>query len=150
MIQKALTDRLMDLCSQNAEKIAEQWYKSVITNPRTPSFRSISKESCVRHATFIYKNLRRMYFADNPYQAVMRILDATGYAEEQYGRQIPLVEAIYALILVRRHVWLYAESAALFDTAADMYPTLQSNNRILLLFDYAIYIVAEKYQKMSK
>jgi hypothetical protein len=80
----------------------------------------------------------------------MRVLDATGYAEDQYSRRIPVAEAIYALILVRRHVWLYAESAALFNTAADMYPTLQSNNRVLLLFDYAIYIVTERYEKLSK
>jgi hypothetical protein len=150
MTQKAVADRLMDLCSQNAEHIAEQWYKAVVANPRTPSFRSNPKEGCLRHATFIYKNLRRMYFADNPYKEVANILDATGYAEEQYSRRIPLPEAIYALILMRRHVWLYTESSALFDTAADMYPTLQSTNRILLLFDYAIYIVVEKYEQMSK
>ena len=149
MTQKALADRLMDLCDQNAEQIAEQWYKSLITNPRTHTFRSNPKESCIRHAVFLFKNLRRMYFADNPYEDVIHILDATGYAEEQYGRSIPLAEAIYALILVRRHIWLYAESSALFNTASDMYPALQSTNRILLLFDYAIYMVIQKYEKMS-
>ena len=150
MAQKVLADRLMDLCSQNAEKIAEQWYKSLITNPRTPSFRSSPKESCLHHAVFLYKNLRSMYFANNPYQEVMHILDSTGYAEEQYGRHIPLAEAIYALVLVRRYIWLYAESSALFNTPEDMYPLLLSSNRVLLLFDYAMYIVAEKYDKMSK
>jgi len=150
MTQKALSDRLMDLCSQNAEQIAEQWHKSVITNKRTPTFSHNPKESCLRHATFLYKNLRRMYFAENPYQEVLHVMDATGYAEEQYSRRIPLAEAVYALILMRRYVWLYAESSALFNTAADMYPVIQSTNRILLLFDYAVYIVIEKYEKMSK
>ena len=150
MTQKVLADRLMDLCSQNAKQIAEQWYKSLITNPRTPSFRSSPKESCLRHAVFLYKNLKRLYFADNPHQEVIRIWDATGYAEEQYSRHIPLAEAIYALVLVRRHIWLYAESSALFSTSEDMYPLLLSSNRVLLLFDYAIHIVAEKYDKMSK
>jgi hypothetical protein len=51
---------------------------------------------------------------------------------------------------MRRYVWIYAESSALFNTAGDMYSALQSTNRILLLFDYALYIVAEKYEKMSK
>jgi hypothetical protein len=150
MTQKALSDRLMDLCDQNAGLIAEQWHKSVIKNPRTPTFHANPKESCMRHACFIYQNLRRMYFADNPYQEVMRVLDATGYAEELYSRRIPLSEAIYALILMRRFVWLYAEQSALFNTASDMYLVLQSSNRILLLFDYAIYIVTDKYEKMSK
>lgn len=150
MIQRAVADRLMDLCIQNAEKIAEQWHKSLITNPRTPKFVSSPKESCIRHATFLYRNLRRMYFADIPFEEVALVMDATGYAEEQYARHIPLPEAIYALVLMRRHVWLYAESSAILNTAVDIYSTLQSINRILLLFDYAIYIVAEKYEKIAK
>ena len=150
MAQKALSDRLMDLCSQHAEQIAEQWHDSLIKSSRTPSFSCNPKESCLRHATFIYKNLRRMYFADNPYQEVLSILDATGYAEEQYSRRIPLAEAIYALIKMRRYVWLYAETSDLFNIASDMYLVLQSTNRILLLFDYAVVIVIEKYDKMSK
>ena len=150
MTQKALSDRLMDLCSQHAEQIAEQWYKSVSKSSRTLSFARNPKESCLRHATFLYKNLRRMYFADNPYQEVLSVLDASGYAEEQYSRGVPLTEAIYALILMRRYVWLYAETSDLFNTASDMYLVLQSTNRILLLFDYAVYIVADKYEIMSK
>jgi hypothetical protein len=134
MTQKALSDRLMDLVNQNAEQIAGQWHKSVTTNLRTPSFCASPKEGCLRHATFLYKNLKRMYFADNPFQEVQRVM----------------AEAVYALILMRRYVWLYAESSALFDTGLDMYAALQSTNRILLLFDYAVYTVIDKYEKMSK
>jgi hypothetical protein len=150
MTQKALSDRLMDLCSQHAEQIAEQWHKSIIKSSRTSSFKNNPKENCLRHATFLYKNLGRMYFADNPYKEVLSILDATGYAEEQYARGIPLAEVIYALVLMRRHVWLYAETSALYNSASDMYLVMQSTNRILLLFDYAVYIVVNKYEKMSK
>jgi hypothetical protein len=91
-----------------------------------------------------------MYFADNPFQEVQRVMDATGYAEEMFSRRIPLAEAVYALILMRRYVWLYAESSALFDTGLDMYAALQSTNRILLLFDYAVYTVIDKYDKMAR
>jgi hypothetical protein len=150
MTQKALSDRLMDLCSQHAEQISEQWLKSILKNSRTPSFSCNPKESCLRHAAFLYKNLRRMYFSDNPYQEVLSVLDATGYAEELYSRRIPLDEAVYALILMRRYVWLYAETSDLFNTTSDMYLVLQSSNRILLLFDYAVYIVIDKYENMSK
>jgi len=139
----------MDLCSQHAEQIAEQWHKSVTKSSHTHSFSGNPKESCLRHATFLYKNLRRMYFADNPYQEVLSVLDATVYAEEQYGRGVPLTEAVYALILMRRYVWLYAETSDLFNTASDMYLALQSTNRILLLFDYAVYIVVDKYEIMT-
>jgi len=150
MTQKAISDRLMDLCSQHADEIAEQWLQSILKNSHTSTFVCNPRESCLRHASFIYKNLRRMYFAENPYKEVLSIMDATGYAEEQYSRRVPLSEAVYALIMMRRYVWLYAETSDLFNTTSDMYLVLQSSNRILLLFDYAVYILIEKYEKMAK
>ncbi|MFY9814733.1 MAG: hypothetical protein WCF70_10090 [Dehalococcoidales bacterium] len=150
MTQKALSDRLMDLCSQHADEIAEQWLQSILKNSHTSTFVCNPRESCLRHASFIYKNLRRMYFAENPYKEVLSIMDATGYAEEQYSRRVPLSQAVYALIMMRRYVWLYAETSDLFNTTSDMYLVLQSSNRILLLFDYAVYILIEKYEKMAK
>ena len=150
MTQKALSDRLMDLCSQHADEIAEQWLQSILKNSHTSTFVCNPRESCLRHASFIYKNLRRMYFAENPYKEVLSIMDATGYAEEQYSRRVPLSQAVYALIMMRRYVWLYAEISDLFNTTSDMYLVLQSSNRILLLFDYAVYILIEKYEKMAK
>jgi hypothetical protein len=150
MTQKALSDRLMDLCSQHADEIAEQWLQSILKNSHTSTFVCNPRESCLRHASFIYKNLRRMYFAENPYKEVLSIMDATGYAEEQYSRRVPLSQAVYALIMMRRYVWLYAETSDLFNTTSDMYLVLQSSNRILLLFDYAVYILTEKYEKMAK
>ena len=150
MTQKALSDRLMDLCSQHADDIAERWLESIIKNSHTSTFVCNPRESCLLHASFIYKNLRRMYFAENPFKEVQSIMDATGYAEEQYSRRVPLSEAVYALIMMRRYVWLYAETSDLFNTTSDMYLVLQSTNRILLLFDYAVYIVIDKYEKMAK
>jgi hypothetical protein len=138
----------MDFCDQNAEKIAEQWYKALIVNPHTPSFRSVSRENCLRHAVFLYKNLKKMYFADDSFKEVVNTMEASGYAEEQYGRRIPLTEAVYALILIRRYIWLQAESSAIFSAPNEMYSALQSTNRILLLFDYAMTIVIQKYEKM--
>jgi len=42
------------------------------------------------------------------------------------------------------------KTSDLFNITSDMYLVLQSTNRILLLFDYAVVIVIEKYEKMSK
>ena len=38
------------------------------------------------------------------------------------AKEIPLEEAIYALIMMRRHLWLYADFQALFLTALDAAP----------------------------
>lgn len=148
-MQRALADRLIDLCERNAEKIAEQWYKALSTNPRTTSYRLMSKEGCLRHAISIFKNLGQMYFAENCDKAVSHILDVHGFVEDHFARAIPLDEIIYALILMRRHIWLHAESEALYNTSADMIQAVDSINRVLLVFDYATYNMAHKYLELA-
>ncbi len=144
-----LTDKLLDLCEHHAEKIAEQWYQAVSTNPRTSSYRSIPKETCLSQAAFLYKNLRSAYFSDNSFQQVRQLLDQLQHIEGLYAKGIPLPEAIYALVLMRRHIWLYSEFQVLCNTALDLQQEIESINRTLLLFDYATYILAQEYHEMA-
>ncbi|MDM8000321.1 MAG: hypothetical protein QUS33_10050 [Dehalococcoidia bacterium] len=145
-----LADRLIDLCARHAEQMAEQWYQALIANPRTKSYKALDKEACQRHAVHIYKNLGRMYLAENPYQAVAHSLDVTGLAEDHFGRGIPLDEVVYALVLMRRQIWLHSERQSLYVTPEDMSEVVVSINRVTLLFDYATHIVVSRYQQMSR
>ena len=150
-MHRTIADRLLDLCEYRAEEIARRWYKDVCTNTRTPSYHSLSEQESTLQAVSLYKNLKRMYFAENHYQEVWQFLERTRFVELIYGEGIPLHEAIYALILMRRHIWLFAEFQAVFSTTAiDMYQSVESINRTVLLFDYAIYILTQRYQEISK
>jgi hypothetical protein len=148
-MQRAFADRLIDFCDRNAEKIAAQWYRTLDVNPRTTSYHLMSKEGCLHHAVFLYKNLEQMYFAENCDKCVARTLDTHGFVEDHYARGIPLSEIIYALILMRRHIWLSAEAETLFYSTEDMLDAKDSINRVLLVFDYAIYEVARKYGEIA-
>jgi hypothetical protein len=148
-MERALADRLMDLCQRNAEEIAQLWYKSLSSNSRTPSYQLMSKQGCLDHALSIYRNLGNMYFAEDCYKRVSQVMDIHGFAEDSFARGIPLNEVIYALILLRRHIWLYAESQAMYSTSSDMIQAVDSINRVLLVFDYATYNVASKYKEIA-
>ena len=148
-MRRAIQDRLMQMCEKCDDQIAERWYETLNTNRRTSSYSVMPKPVCLRHAVSVYKNLGKMYFAQDSYKTAQDLLDVDGFAEDNYARGIPLSEVLYALILMRRHIWLYAEFQALFDSAEDLYPLLKSINRLLLLFDYATNITACKYEKMS-
>jgi hypothetical protein len=149
-MQKAMVDRLIDCTERNAEQIAEQWYKTLTTNPRTASFTCMTKDGCLRHAVTIYKNLAQMYFAENCYHAVEKFLDVHGFVEDYFARSIPLEEVIYALVLLRRQVWINADLQAIWNPVLiDMYQAVESNNRVLLIFDYATFIAARKYRELA-
>ncbi len=148
-MRRPLADRLIDLCIRNADQIAEHWYHALVSNSRTHAYKSMAKETCLRLATSMYKNLGKMYLSENPYQAVEQNLDVAGFVEDQFARGIPLKEIIYALILMRREIWFHSEEQSLFNVPEDMYELVVSVNRVLLLFDYATYIVVAKYAEMS-
>lgn len=142
---KVLADRLMNACLNNAPEVAEGWYKELSSNNRTSNyFALVPRQVALRHAESIYKNLGKMYFAENCYQEVCKTLDLDGFVEEHYARNVPLHELIYAVILLRRQIWLYATQQALYDISDGYYLT-ESVNRILLVFDYITFRIAERY-----
>jgi hypothetical protein len=151
MQNRSLIDKLLDLSRKHSSEIAELWHKAVITNPRTASYYSLNKETLVLQAASLYRNLKELFFSENPYSEVENFLASIRYAEYAYEHRVPLSEAVYALILMRRHIWLHAETQSmLYNSPLEMYQTLESVNRTILLFDYAIYIVTQRYDEMCK
>jgi hypothetical protein len=147
-MRSALADKLMQFSSSHSNKIAEQWYQALSTNTRTRAYSAMPRDACIRHAECIYKNLEKMYFAENPEIAVIHMLDVDGFVEDHYARSIPLEQVIYAIILLRRHLWLHAEIEALYDGVEDLLQMVENINRVLLVFDYLIFIVSNKYRLM--
>ncbi len=149
MEPRILVDKLLDLSKNHARTIAEQWYKALVTNPRTISFRKLSRDELISMVESFYFHLKDLYFVENPYPQVQKYFETTEYIEYTHGNGIPLHENIYALIMMRRQIWLYADSQAVFNTSLDMWQGVQSINRTLLLFDYAIINLAQKYAELE-
>jgi hypothetical protein len=137
---KAFTAKLVDLTQKNAEAIARQWAKDVKTNAKTYSYHEASEERIIRQAKDFYNNFLMMFFNESPYEQ----------AKERYGEGIPLHEALYALILMRRHMWLYAEFQSLFNVEVEHRQSVESLSRTILMFDYIMYVVTRKFWKMMK
>ena len=140
--------KLIDLAEHNADKIAGQWFGDVRKNPKTPSYHDLPEDRAVPMAIEFYQRFRSLFEADKPFEQAKKVF--VMYADECFAKEIPLQEAIYALTLMRRHMWLFAEFQALFTTAIEQRQAIESLNRTILLFDYAIYVIANRYQDRMK
>jgi len=138
--------KLIDLIESKAEGITKQWAEDVMKHDRTPSYHSLPKDMVIEQGIDFYKLFRRMSLAENSYEEAKTF--SWKYAEYFYKKNIPLHEAIYALILMRRHLWLYAEFQGTFVTALEKQQAVESLNRTILMFDYVSYQVIEKYQEL--
>lgn len=144
---QAYAAKLIDLIESKAEKIAAQWAADVMKHNRTPSYHSLPKDMVIEQGINFYRLFRRMSLAESPYEEAKTF--SWKYAEEFYSEKIPLHEALYALILMRRNLWLYAEFQGIFVTGLEKQQAVESLNRTILMFDYVSYQVTEKYQELA-
>jgi len=140
--------KLADLAESNAKTIAKLWVKNVQKNTLTPYYHGRPAEKLVPQAVRFYQNFRKIFTEPKPFEAGEEFF--TKYAQERYSDGVPLHEAVYALILMRRQLWLYAEFQAVFTTAMEKHQAMDSLNRTILVFDYAMYFITKHYQEMTK
>lgn len=145
---RAYATKLIDLIDRSPNEIAKQWCRDVKKNARTPSFHNLSDDDLMPIATEFYSKFREMFLAEHPMDTAWKIFGK--YAEDRFRQGMPVQEAIYALVLMRRHIWLYAEFQALFVSAVEQQQAAESLNRTILMFDYAIYVITEKYQSLIR
>jgi hypothetical protein len=140
--------KLVNLIETHAEPIARQWARDVRKNPRTPSYHDIPEDKLVPVGIKFYDNFKQMFFTDKPADISQQYF--ARYAEEHHARNIPLNEALYALIMMRRHIWLYAEFQTIFISAVEQKQAVDSLVRTILMFDYAILFISRRYQELIR
>jgi hypothetical protein len=135
--------KLLDITEQNAEEIAEHWAVDVQKNKRTTHYRNIKKEKLIIYAVDFYSNLRSLLTSENRSEIAKKYFQK--YAKKCHEIGLPLHEAIYGLILMRRHMWLYADFQAIYIDALEHNQAIDSTMRIMLMMDYAVYEITQYY-----
>lgn len=145
---EAYADKLLNFTAQHATEIGQQWAKALQSSPRTRSYRKVREFKLVNQGELFFKNMKKLFFDQNLYDVVTAYF--TKWAEDQYYENIPLDEAIYALIMLRRQMWLFAEFNVLFSSSLDQYQAAESINRTVLVTDYAMLAIIKKYAELTK
>lgn len=135
--------KLLDLMADNSEVMARLWAKDVIHNAKTPFYQRYSEDRLIPHAAEFYRKLSGIYTLKDPYPAINEF--TSKYAREIVNEGVPLPEALYGIILMRRHIWLYAEFQAIFVTITEQRQALDSQTRTILIFDYIVYALTQNY-----
>jgi len=140
--------KLIELTEKHAEAIAQQWYNNIKNNPKTPFYHAMPESKAKQQALNFYNKFGQLFLSDSPFEEA-HILFAK-YGEDCYAAHIPLPQVIYAITLMRRHMWLYAEYQSTFTTAVEHHHAAESLNRTILMFDYATYVIVLKYDELLR
>jgi len=145
---KTYAFKYLELAEKHAERIAERWVKDVRSSTRTPAYKNLVEKQIVAQCVEFYHEFSRMFVYEKITDDVVNYFRK--YALECYAMGIPAKEAIYALILMRRHIWLDAEFQMIFNSALAREESLDTLNRTILLFDYAVYEVTKEYLDLTR
>ncbi|MBN1366143.1 MAG: hypothetical protein JW976_15165 [Syntrophaceae bacterium] len=140
--------KLLDVTEQNAEEIAEHWAKEVQKNKRTTHYQNLKKEKLIVYAVDFYRNLRKLLVPVDRLEFTQEYFRK--YARKCHKMGIPLQESIYGLVLMRRHMWLYADFQAIFIDILEHNQAIEGIMRIMLMMDYAVYEITQYYYESAK
>lgn len=140
--------KYVELAEKHAEQMAKRWATDVQNNPKTPAYKSLNEQKILSQCIWFYHQFSRMFIGEKITEEAQKYFRS--YAEESYAMGIPMAEALYALTLMRRHIWLYADFQMIFSSDIERQQALETLNRTIVLFDYATYEITEQYQKLMK
>jgi len=145
---KTYAIKYVELAELHAERMAKRWALDVQNNTRTKKYKELDEEWIINQGVKFYQNFSKMFAEEKISETTLRYFRT--YTEESFAAGIPMDEAVYALILLRRHIWLYAEFQTIFSSGIDQRQALDTLSRTILLFDYAVYEVTKEYQELMK
>ena len=145
---KTYAIKYVELAEKHAGRMAKRWAMDVQNNARTKTYKELDEERIVNQGVKFYHNFSKMFAEEKIGEDTLKYFRT--YAQESYAMGIPMDEAVYALILLRRHIWLYAEFQTIFSSGIDQRQALDTLSRTILIFDYAAYEVTKEYQELLK
>lgn len=143
---KTYAVKYIELMERHAEDIAKRWAKDVRSNTKTTYYKFLDEQKIISQCVKFYHYFSKMYAEEKIGEDVLAFFKT--YARETYEMGIPLEEAIYALILMRRNIWLYSEFQSIFTTVIDRLEAIDSLSRAILIFDYAGYQITKDYEEL--
>ncbi len=143
-----IASNLIRIIEKNSSVIADRWVDDVTTLPYTRSYWNVPLEElheradsvCSRIGYFLGRRLPREKLAAF-YMRMGESRRADGYGVE---------EVVMALMLLKRHIWLFVLQEGFLTTSLELYQALELNNRVVLYFDRAIYYVAKSYSELDE
>ena len=145
---KTYAIKYVELAERHAEKMAKRWAMDVQNNVHTKRYKELEEDKIILQGVKFYHNFSKMYADEKIGEDALKYFRT--YAQESFALGIPMEEAVYALVLLRRHIWLYAEFQTIFSAGIDQRQALDTLSRTILLFDYAVYEVTKEYQELMK
>lgn len=138
-----VASKLVKIIEKNSDVIADKWVDDVTTLPYTRSYWNAPREELHERAASICNRIGYYLGRRLPKERLASFYRRLGKARREQGYSVE--EVVMALLLLKRHIWLFVLQEGFLTSNLELYQALELNNRVVLYFDRAIYYVAQAW-----
>ncbi|MBD3236766.1 MAG: NUDIX domain-containing protein [Candidatus Eisenbacteria bacterium] len=142
-----LSDALVRSVEAEAELIAEAWLSVIRTHRSTPAYRRLREGPLREHAQGAIRRFTHWIGDEGAGDSSGAFFRAAG--AERRAQDVPLDQALSALSLLRKQIFLSARAGGVWAKPLEAYRVLELDRRILLFFDRAMVHLARGYADPS-
>jgi hypothetical protein len=140
-----ISEKIVTRIKENASLLTTRLLQDLLSREETRSYRNLDKDLLARRVYDVYSRLDAWLMGDKTRGEIRAHYMELG--RQRFEEDIPLEEALMALMLIKRHLWLYVQEQNFFDSTFMFHQALEFNNRVVLFFDKAIFFTAMGYQE---
>lgn len=140
-----ISEKMVNLIKENASTLTDRVMKDILSREETRGYRNLNKEILAERVFDVFNRLDSWLMGDKAKAEVRSHYMALG--KQRFHEGITLHELVMALMLIKRHLWLYVLEKQFFDSSFEMHQALEFNNRVVLFFDRAIYFSTMGYER---
>jgi len=143
-----LASKLVRVIEKNSDMIADRWADEVSKLPYTRSYWNSDRDELHERAASVCRRVGYFLSQQLPKERLAAFYRRLGASRRAEGYAIE--EVVMALLLLKRHIWLFVLQEGLLTTNIELSQALVLNNRVVLYFDRAIYYVAQAYSELDE
>ncbi|HHO76135.1 MAG TPA: hypothetical protein ENN05_06865 [Deltaproteobacteria bacterium] len=140
-----ISEKMIAMIKDNADELTNRLCKDLLSREETKSYRKINEDLVWERVFDVYSRLDSWLARDKKKADIKDHYIKMGKKRLHEG--IPLSEVVMALMLIKRHLWLYVIEKHFFDSSYEFQQALEFNNRVVLFFDRAIYFTTMGYEE---
>jgi len=145
--QNILYNKFVQLIEESHQEISEQFMNDLLKNPDTVAYLNISRDTIYDASDRIYRDLSKWIEKNYPKSKIEDRYKKIG--KDRFNQGIPFSQAQRAMVLQKRHLWLFVMNK-LYDDLTSYKEALELNNRVVLFFDRATFFMLHGYEEMIR
>ncbi len=142
---RMISEKIVEMIKENADTLTNRLCKDLLNREETKGYRKLDKDIVYERVYDVYSRLDKWLTGDKKKGELKKHYRQLGVT--RYHEGIPLSDVVMALMLIKRHLWLYVQETHFFDSSFQLMQALEFNNRVVLFFDRAIYFTCLGYQE---